>query len=1450
MKKLNGFSFGAFAASTLVCLGTLIFSGCQNDLLESPSFQTRGSYSTGRVAAPTNVTATQGGFKSITLKWTAAKNATRYEISTSDTATGDFTFLDFTQDATCSFTLSEEQDVKKYFKIRSIRAIDSTTDEYSEQYSQTCFGTTLATPIITSIKQNANGDAITVRWYKGVNCTTDTYLNSNLIYSVILYNADGTQVIREETISAMDVKDAASTKYAFTNLTPNTEYNVQVKAYTKTAQDTKSTENSNTWPSSTAHSLIPAAPENLEVSKGTSKSEVAISWTLPKFAEIKSSTAFETRPVYFKVYRKLESASENAYEPIVTYLGTTETDSPAKTAIHFTKTTDAEGNPATDIKTGESLAESKGQDESGNEITIPAKIRLTVEYPTEETETDPNYTNYLPGTKITLFDTTVSRGQKYSYRIQSFIDDNGKKTVTSDESYSDDTGWLINSPTVSISSTYEENKEDENLIDSFTVTLNFKFDDFDQPYNYVVTETCQKMIKATPEEIENGTHTEDYPDPESPETKVYSSSTSYEHYFPWKKTYEPLKDETNKYLLYTYDVAVCPKDSGNDDTANYIKVSASGSVIVINDKSMIPDVSSFKVKDGYKDRFELSWKYDPNCKYKLSWKNTDKNGNETYNEYEFKEEDFLDDDGNQIESKTDFVYKHKAESGDIRKEYTLYADNGLKNYQTAVNETSEDEKINVEFKTLGTPEPYFEPSYATIKVIWPAVQMADSTKYAAKYKFSENEEKTISKDDIKTDDEGKTFYCEITKPYGETTVGETTVDNVTDARISGKDIEFVLTAESAADTCDTTIPVSTLGPANLGLKISGERKTITLEWNKVEGASGYLIFRRKYINDYFENEDNKGDLYYYEPNSENGVLSLISSDEATPSKCQPNSSSTFKFTDIYQSVSANDYNNQYKTDQAQLAWGLPYGYTVIPVKRNSDFEFNDLVINGTTSSIAYTQESLLEVEQKGATYGYGLAINASKATTDKKVKVSWKRPYNTTKTPILLYRGYSEKDGSKWTQDEEYNGKNTDLSAECKPEESCKAYDYFVYYNFETNLEIDPYYEYFLAQRTDSDDEKENKGYILSFETPKATYAGSDTDTKSDPNYYAEKFTWKTANFSIYKADERKKIPDSIKILMLNTNKSNGWTEIAEIDPITLKATANAANCSAYDLDIDTTDANSITVAPYGIKNNGATNTDGLLKVLRDAKHYYAILGSRTVDGTTIYANAGYDGSVYGYRQITDEELVKATMLVIADLIEDSGMLGELTGTVFGDCKPIYGYNGNDETGKFTWEQDGSSRFDWKLTSFTYGWKKFPYADFSELNSDKTIIPNFISITDSDTLSGDFKRGRKNAKTLEYLSIRELEGSFLGIKSYKDFDLSKKIPVVTTTNNIPLSSYSSTVKFAAKNDTFAAEVWRNNTKDYETGTISGAENVKKWIPANINGNGYQGQNSAYGWWED
>lgn len=1414
MKKNNGFAIWTVAASVLIFFGAISFSACQNELLDSPSFQNRGSYSTGRVAAPTNLTATQGGFRSITIKWTAAKSAVFYNIYHSDTATGNFTFLEQTPDATCSYTTSADPDVKKYYKIQSV----DTNGEVSEQYSQICFGTTLATPIITSIKQNAKGDAITVRWYKGVNCTTDTYLNDSLNYTIVLYNADGTQVLREETISAMDVKEAADTKYTFTNLTPNTKYKIQIKAYTKSAQDSKSTESSDKEDQSTAHSLIPAAPENFSVSKGTSKDSVTLSWELPKYAEIKSATAFETRPVYFKIYRKLESAPENAYEPIVTYLGTkaptiTEDDSTKleKTAIQFTKPAEEASATNDNIKVGESLAVSK-TDSEGNEIKI-----IEVTYPSEVKETDPNYPDYIPGTKITLNDLTVSRGQKYSYRVQSFIDDNGKKNVTSDESYSEETGWLINSPTVSVSSTYQENKDDENKIDSFTVTLNFKFDDFDQPYNYVITETCQKMRKATDAEIAAGEQDK----PEGDPIIRKPNSTSYTNFFPWKDTYTPPKEE-NTYLLYTYEVAVCQKDSKNDDSNKYIKVSAPGSVIVINDKSMIPDVSSFNVKDGYKDKFELSWIYDKNCKYILTWKNTDKNGTETQGEYEFQESDFIKD-GKQIENKKEFTYEHKAESGDIRTEYTLNADNGLKNHETA-----KDENENMEFKTLGTPEPYFEPSYDSIKVIWNAVQKADGTKYAAEYTFN-NEKTTIPSENIKTDDDGKTFWCEIRKPYGETTE-ETPADRATDASVSGSDIDFVLTADSNVDKCDTKIPVSTLGPANLDLKITGDRKTITLTWNKVKGAKGYLVFRKKYIKDYFDSEDDKGDLYYCsdENNQENLSVTLIGADAEPSASCVSNTPGTLKFTDKYQPVTESYYQDQYRTAQAQLAWGLPYGYTVIPVKDSSDFEFDEAYeIKGTSNSIAYTEDSLKKVEKKGATFGYGLAIEASKATTNDEVKIKWKQPYGTTSKPTLFYRNYNAENGSTWNQGTTVSSEES--SASIKPKVLHKAYDYMIYYNIDGIPEIDPYYEYFLSSdsQLDSDKEKANKGYIFSFATPTAEYAGQDGVKNS--NYYSEKFTWQTfgeEGFNIYDSTERKKKPDSIKIFMLNTNKAVGWQEIAEINPTTLKATAITENCIKYDLDVDTTDAYSITVAPDGIKNKGATNTNGLLKVLRDAKHYYKIEGERKDGDTSIYATVGDNTKVddkdliYAYRQITDEELVKATMLVIADAFNITPK-----GNTTNGAEGSFWWNGE----YVRWSVPIRYALKMKINNYLYSWKNLPNQQLSV-----TPINNFIKITDLNE-SNEARGKASDGKPL-----------FMCLKEDDNFSISKLIPLTIENTHIPLSSYSGTVNFATSDTQFSVTVEHNGSQTFKQ-DVSGDE-VKKWFPAKIGNNAYIGDTAEY-WWE-
>lgn len=1382
MKKNNGFAIWTVAASVLIFFGAISFSACQNELLDSPSFQNRGSYSTGRVAAPTNLTATQGGFRSITIKWTAAKSAVFYNIYHSDTATGNFTFLEQTPDATCSYTTSADPDVKKYYKIQSV----DTNGEISEQYSQICFGTTLATPIITSIKQNAKGDAITVRWYKGVNCTTDTYLNDSLNYTIVLYNADGTQVLREETISAMDVKEAADTKYTFTNLTPNTKYKIQIKAYTKSAQDSKSTESSDKEDQSTAHSLIPAAPENFSVSKGTSKDSVTLSWELPKYAEIKSSTAFETRPVYFKIYRKLESAPENAYEPIVTYLGTTvNADQPANdSTIYFEKTKTSESE--------ESI------------ITVTPKDSIAVDYSkADETKAEEAFPSYIPGTIITYIDKNVKSGKKYSYRIQSFIDDSKKKNITSDESICEDFGWLINSPTIQVSSKPNYyNNDNKQLIESFSVTMNFKFDDFGQKYNYIITETCQEMENVETGEGESKTIEKK---PVGDETKEKYSSTSYADFFPWKKEYKTEELKENHFKYYSYSVAITSEDGKTE----YASIDAPGKIIIIDKKESVPNVDDFSVQDGYSNKFILSWTYDETCSYKVIYTNKDKNGKEESKiEKTFAADELKNEKGESCVTGDKVKFSHQAESGDTRTVYTLVGSNGFESSRI----------LDGEYKTLGTPEPYFEPSYKSIKVIWKPVQKAISYTIKATYNEEEIKAKNISK--IETDENGN-FYCVITEPYGETINGEERISNTTNAEIAGNPIDFEIKATSSAEETpydsdtitNSNIKISTLGPAATKItQIQGAGKQILLKWNKIEGAKGYIIFRKKYSKSLIGMPD-KADVYFY--SAEDKSLSLIQ-DDSTPSASCNETAGLFSFYDKYKEV--QNYDSQYETDQAQIAWGLPFGYTVIPVLKDSDFTIDDdLVITGTEDSIAYTKESLDKIEQKSATYGYGLALTASKATSQYTVELNWETPYGVSSKPMIFRRAYNASAGSSWKLDA--TGSSKDIKTiECVPEVNYKAYDYIVCYKPERyeDLTIDPYYEKYLSESVETvNNERNNKGYIFSFAPITATYNGTreGADYKKDEFYYSERVSWNAYDYS-----ERAVGPISCSLEMLNTNKTTGWVKLADIDinkglvTDTLDVSDNGITekKDIKDLILDSSNDRMLILSPKSITNKTSSNTDGLLKVLRDAKHYYRIRCNFIDKNGTIVDLPG--DTVYAYRQITDEELVKVTMLAFSDGTERIGNLNfenkdiYANGTFNGNLSAYH--NGN----KPKWGTE------YKLSFLNYS-PIYNTIYNTPSNKNSTIITINAEVTTNRKLPGS--------------------GSYPVSFNTTEIYVSPADEKIST-----LSSYTKTVSFSLSSKSSAT------IKCGDLNKTLNEDERPYWLPMKLDGDKCYNKEKEYGWWED
>ena len=253
-----------------------------------------------------------------------------------------------------------------------------------------------------------------------------------------------------------------------------------------------------------------------------------------------------------------------------------------------------------------------------------------------------------------------------------------------------------------------------------------------------------------------------------------------------------------------------------------------------------------------------------------------------------------------------------------------------------------------------------------------------------------------------------------------------------------------------------------------------------------------------------------------------------------------------------------------------------------------------------------------------------------------------------------------------------------------------------------------------------------------------------------------------------------------------------------------------------YYIDLDFTGL-SFTVQPSGIASGNASNTNGLLKVLRDAKHYYKIEAVRKVGGTTdIRASYGDDKSVYAYRQITDEELVKSVSLIMADAFNSTS---ENT-TTYGSKGSLWW------SGEYvSWSTPIRYALKYKISDYLHKWKNLPLLNES--------VPAYFVLSDST----DEDRGKAADK----------KPSFFCYKENKSFDKSKLIPI-TVTGTIDLKSYSGIYKFALSDSEFNVEIWRDNERTFSK-YVTGDE-LKYWSPMKIAGNGYNGDNSSYGWWED
>lgn len=1215
-------SFNVFFNS--VCVSTISLAmllsllaglaSCKNELLEPPDFSDRGTYSSTDISAPEVVVATQGGFRSITVSWSPVANAVKYEVYTSQISTVAFEKRTETNgNDKISVVIREDADVLAYYKVK---AYDKNGN--ASEFSKTCHGTTLGMPVITNIIQDEFGKSATVRWWCGAHFDANTYKN-NVEYAVILYaDPEGTTQIAEQKMQGSSIKKNedvsegdGSAECTFTGLSPKTTYYYQVKAYLKDAPD--KVEVSAIVDRETARRLIPNPVESLEATQGVSDKKVTLSFILPDFVDVKeSSDVFLKKPLYFEISRAE-----------VEYTASDEIDEETGRPIYK-----EEKKPLTDytvIATIKSAASSEwGAAGSGGNTyyfdcttagdnTSSKKLTLekTDSVQSNEGEAEP----YIPGYKITFTDTSAQRGDDkppvYSYKITSYADIS--KKVTSDESVAKTIGWLIGNLKQDLSAKkieYEYADEAKKEISKITVNFSWSIEDYGKGYTYIVTQSAVDTDE----------------NPIVDETIIKSMDINELKNF--SVVYD-LKNDKEGY--YSYKFYIAPKGSANLSDAYYCYDKYRTKTAIVNSKDKLLEIEKFEVEDGYSDKFVIKWSYNPDFTYKLSWTPVVNDIDQELKSMALAESNENNDEGvGVIKSISNGMatFEHEAKSGDVRK-YTMQITSGF--------------GIPNEFErplyTLGTAvAKQVGYAYDTITIEWDKVQNADSYILDAWY------------------EDGGIFAINTEIARGETSY-TFTPDNYKDAKTAGKKMKVCITAKNAktsASTKSEEIPARLLGPAEVDAKVNTEaaENSISVSWNEVKGANGYLIRRVMYSNTAMTSIADASDVtYYYDASSKK--ITLTNNGDVTGRATVSSSGAGFTLTDEYmKSDNTNDNDSDgtanYREAQSKISWGLPFRYVILPVLEKDDFDFY---------SYAFECEGKVEYENLSpsaatATLGYGLNLVADKATSGTIQKIKWEEPYN-AQQPVVYYRAAgSSEDFDKFTgQSNVEKGVKTGALT-IDNTNYYKAFEYIVKYYPEAQsycpgeIALPPSLSAEIEKSKQGYDtpagyfeEQNNKGYLL-------TLDGFEAEVYSDKDCY-EKIYWKE-----WKFENRAVGPDSMTIRVQNNNIGDYFHDLVTIDKAYVKDSESIKILAAEKDDItaekEGNKHNVVLIAPAGIVAGDKGTTDGFLKVLRDYKHYYTFTLKRDEIIPVKYEDYEKDSYIKtAYRQITIDEFIDISAMSI-----------------------------------------------------------------------------------------------------------------------------------------------------------------------------------------------------------
>ncbi|MBD5434661.1 MAG: hypothetical protein HDR35_10290 [Treponema sp.] len=1167
-------------------------------------------------SAPTDLKATHGRKQMISLEWTPVSGAKYYDIYCAESATAEFKKIGGTDKNSFDDRVGAGRTL--YYRVCATKS-----DGTQSEFSATVKGTSLAQPVISG--GDVEADSATISWFmenaRAVD-GTDNY-ESSLMFVVHWQQKNG-GTPNEETLSAKEDFKNSFYEHKIENLSGAADYEFWIDAYL--SGDQSSVESSPRVDKKTLTSYTPLAPV-FTASQGESAKGIWLYITLPEKVMVQTETKLspnekvdEPYPLYFKIYRKVGEMGE----------GDSDADWGSPVCERLYCNIDEKGH-------------------SVGTTTPPAEADYAEAYNV--------------GAEIKWLDESANLvgGEKYTYRIISFVDTNYSKVVCPDDKQYDGSastppnkvttalGWKSAHPDFKVN--YSADSRTLSPDKTKVLSVSFGFDagwkDLGKAGDY---KFAIKQNKKPWKENYTGNGEDSWLNNASGEPffdtidEIKSCAVKF-------GSESDLKAEEGVYSYTLYvvlkDAAIGDVTDGGEKVLDSVKATDE---IVVTDVVELPK-AELEVQGGYKDKVVLKITVEQGVTYKVVRTRLDTTPQDV-KEFEIT---VPENHG------ASFEYSDSVE-GNGRYSYMLkaIATNGA--FSLSPSQEAE---------TLGTPKVSFEKgslSYDSVTISFDgvlaaeryAVQLGTSGGFGGGATFDITKSGDGWVKEAKYDEAtanvtfvGNKFTVTINKPKG-----------YDDATKAGAPAKLTVTAYSNVnDAPSEAVDVNVLGPALLNAEVNkaaeATENSITLTWKKVDGTKGYLIRRVMYSDAGMKNVAENSDVtYYYEV-----ATGSITTDGDAPNdsdvrvKVEP-SDASFKLTDTYKEANPNaEVSVQiYQEAQAKIAWGLPFRYVVLPVLDKGDFDFasKSLALADSGNKVPYSNIDKIETKE-AATFGYGLNLVADKATSGTTQHIKWDVPNNLKETQTVFYRRMYTTDGKRDNEFERIlnvSPNNTDATILVEKDNLCNAFEYIVKYyekgvSPSPNIRLpDSLFDEIARQKEEpritsrgEKIEQKNKGYLLAVDFNTIPHPNPNSQQKYT---YAEQISWTPWDYDI-----RAVGPETMELTLRNYNID---AEEHGVFLITTDKTTGRISVDLKKIDDDTDVEEADFVSVYNITSkslvNGKGTASGMLKVLRDSPHYTLTL--KNGEETVSYEKGAH-------RHITCEELVRAATLAMAYGIQKTG---------------------------------------------------------------------------------------------------------------------------------------------------------------------------------------------------